>query len=101
MIYGFLALLILFSFALYFERKHHHKTNSSIPDGSPHQSIILYASYDQEKLNGLQPVWAGDKFIYIRVELSNLPFEESLDDARPRKGEVVLNTIPYEEERTA
>jgi hypothetical protein len=61
-------------------------------------SLILYASLPgrEPALHATPIVSRGRVVCYVRVEESLSNFEDSLDEAKPRRGEVVLNTIPSE-----
>ena len=59
------------------------------------QSLILYGS--TTKLTSSHRPVAGDRISYfVRVEPSKLDYAKAFFRAKPKRGETILNTVPYE-----
>lgn len=65
------------------------------------KSVVLYAATRRiDDNDDYQIVTVGNHVLFIRTELrENEDVGPALDNATPRKGEIVLNSIPLDPER--
>lgn len=58
------------------------------------KSMILYSSEVQTR--GSTPIFSKGKTLFVRGETVAMDECEALEKASPRKGETILNSIPFE-----
>lgn len=66
------------------------------------KSAILYSTLtpDHQKAHYIQ-VHGGENRIFVRTEIFDGDIDKALSRAKPKEGEIVLNTIPLGQPQTA